>query len=675
MKNVFVGEVQLDKKERRYKILGLCLIVLFFLFFCFMSLKDQAQVRGDGYEYIAQVEAWINHQSMDFREEDYLSIRSDHGENLELTTRNWLQYTDRHKYIANNGKQYAPHFGGYALVVVPGKMLFKALGITPVKSFPATNTMMYTMALMVIFFCAKISFEKKFYLMLLLVFNPAVFYISWVHTEIFSFAFAVIGLVFFYNKRHKTSILFISIAAMQNVSLMFLGMAVGLDYWREIIQKSKQYDVSGKLMGKQTTIQMFKDYKFDIMRAGMCYLPGLLPVIHTMINFGKINLVASVAMENKYLLQKTWAYWTDLNLGIFPYVPLIVIIFIVQIILVIRKKIWYVFLHILSIGGIYFIVSHQIQINSDMEGIMRYNVWVIPILIFFIIYNGDIFSWSSFFKKTLTASAAITMVVICLAMGLFHGNRRTFVPLDFAPWTEIILKYVPRLYNPYQGIFISRTVHREQYGSSIPIVYKDSEGYIRKILMPRTKDLGLQIIGSDEDKDYLADCINSLKDKEYQYISIPYSKKLKAYKLLNEFDSQTIDVKDTTYILDGIYESEGDYCWIQPDVMIGLNADAFDGSDLRLTYMFPDIIKNNIDTDDCSLDIFVNGVLVRQVDLNQISTTEYQEVIIPAADLTRGDDGLMVLELKTNVSVIPFEKKWSIDKRILSLRLQYVGAE
>lgn len=60
------------------------------LYICLFGLKGDNLIRGDGYEYIAQVEAWLNHQSMDIREEDYLRVSRYYGEEVGQRVRNWF---------------------------------------------------------------------------------------------------------------------------------------------------------------------------------------------------------------------------------------------------------------------------------------------------------------------------------------------------------------------------------------------------------------------------------------------------------------------------------------------------------------------------------------------------------------------------------------------------------
>jgi len=664
------------KKERDniFRLLCIGVVVIFGVFLILLSMKSKILMRGDGVEYALQVEAWLNHRSMDIREEDFFSTAYFYGGDIAQGAKERLQIDGEYKYIALNGNRYAPHFGGYSALVSQINLLFKVCRLDPANSFALVNGLLYFAAIMTVFWGARMAYEKKIYLLLLLIINPAVFYLVWPHPEVYSFAFTIMGLVFFYRKQHKISIFLISMAAMQNIGLMFLGMAIGLDYWKKIIRNFFRSENNNKILFVDT-VKLFVKYIIDILIAGICYMPGLLPVIHTWVNFKKINLVATVAMENQYLLEKVWAYWTDLNLGIMPYMPLVVVIFFLQMILLLGKKPWDVFLHVLAVGGIYYVLSHQIQINSDMDAMMRYNVWVVPILLFFVVYNGDVFSWAVWFKRGIGISLVMTVLVMNLSNGLKFGIINVFGSLEFAPWTTAVLKYAPDLYQPYHGIFISRTLNYEQYRTSDPIVYSDSQGNARKLLIPRSQIRGLVIEGTHEDKEWLTNKFGELKDKEYQYISIPYNKQIKVLKALDEFNPEIMNQSNNMYLVKGIHANEGSFCWTEPSVELKMNPKAFKERDFVVVYMLDPIVVDTVDGKKTSIELYINDELITRVDVDTIPVGQYQKLSIKSSDLPAIDNDFWNIKLRTNLCFNPHESGFGDDNRNLSLRLQHIGSE
>jgi len=49
--------------------------------------------------------------------------------------------------------------------------------------------------------------------------------------------------------------------------------------------------------------------------------------------------------------------------------------------------------------------------------------------------------------------------------------------------------------------------------------------------------------------------------------------------------------------------------------------------------------------------------------------------VVNSADITKADEGVLYLELKTNACFNPKEAGFSADNRDLSLRIQYIGAQ
>ena len=305
-------------------------------------------------------------------------------------------------------------------------------------------------------------------------FNPIFFYLNWTHTEVFSFAFTVIGLVFYYNRQYGRAILFLSIAAMQNLAINAFSMMVGIDY---IISCIVEYKLG---TSKFKFSDFIKKFWKKILPYGIFYIPALIPIISTYIRFGTYNLVAEVAMENKYILSKAFNYIFDLNLGIFPYEPILLLAFIVIAVLGIKKNTRATFINISGIGLMLYIIAHQVQINCGMECIMRYNVWIIPMLIFFCVLQNEKIISS---KRILLISCCEALVTICIVFySTFLDN---FDYNHFAPWAEFVMSHKPALYNPTHGIFYTRCLNQETYSTSFPVCFVDKNGKCKKILFQR----------------------------------------------------------------------------------------------------------------------------------------------------------------------------------------------
>lgn len=185
-------------------------------------------VYGDGHEYIMQTVAFQNHFSFGISPEDFEEAKSQFYCDQE-----GLYYTYMNpKCIAfdERGWAYSNHFGAYSAMVTVVKLVLLKLDIYPLWAFCITNLILWTAALLVVFFFLKADDKRKFCILILLILNPAFYYLDWAHTEIYFFAFEVIGLVFLYNKQYIPSILAFSISAMQNVGILPIAAMAGFSY-------------------------------------------------------------------------------------------------------------------------------------------------------------------------------------------------------------------------------------------------------------------------------------------------------------------------------------------------------------------------------------------------------------------------------------------------------------
>ena len=115
------------------------------------------------------------------------------------------------------------------------------------------------------------------------------------------------------------------------------------------------------------------------------------------------------------------------------------------------------------------------------------------------------------------------MTVVIWYGGISADSRISYI--YFTPLTEWVLNYIPAIYNPYHCTFISRTHHVDGgYYYEKPVIYSNSEGCVRKILVtPETADqLRDMITGEDKGLKYIDEKINVIKNRKsgFYYINI-----------------------------------------------------------------------------------------------------------------------------------------------------------
>lgn len=545
---------QKDRGEFWY--LSVFMIILFFTLLCVYINSITPAVQGDGHEYILQTVAFQNHFTFGINKKDLDMAKKQFYKNQET-----LQAVFDNVVHDNRGNAYSFHYGAYAALVTPIKLLLLKMNIYPLWAFSITNYLLWLAAVLVIFFYLKADGKEKFSILILIMFNPAFFYLDWVHTEIYIFSFEVIGLVFLYNKQYALSILALSISSMQNLGVLPLAMVAGVAYILNCIEEYR------KEQTKHTISDFIKGYWKRIIVYGIFYLPGFFPIIMTYIRFGTYNLVAKAAMEDKYLVHKAFDYIFDLNIGVFPYEPILLLFFIIFLVIGIKRRQKTAILNLLGILGVLYIIAHQVQINSGMQEIMRYCIWIIPILIFFVVSNFNLLQADKQGIVLVTVTSIQTvftalLISYCVWWGGDYNNGQ------FAPWTKLILDKVPQIYNPTHGIFYSRTNGAELYYSSVPAVYYNEEGYIRKIMLSKEAE---EVFYSD---DYLLTdaggnvlskkelCSYTIDEGDYKYInftgSVHYAH---SYSLGENILFGTEKYNADNYVQSGLSGNEGWGSW------------------------------------------------------------------------------------------------------------------
>lgn len=652
-------------EKESYKNICKVLIIIFGIMLMGVVIYIEPYISGDGKEYILQTEALANHFTMDIREEDFISLNKNYNKYIEYFQEG---FNIPGLHTATNGKTYSAHYGGYSIFVLPVKLVLKLLDLNQLRSFQIVNAIFYIIALLTVYKFLKTSYKNKCILLILLMANPALYYITWTHTEIFSFSLMTLSLVYFYNKSYKRSIFYISLAAMQNPAIIMFGAIIGIDFLVNLYKKRKDSFLETKQGSKYTIYKFIKENIVDIIKTGILYFPFFLPIIQTFINFHKLNIVASVARESEYILEKAIGYFFDLNLGILPYTPVILILFFIFVLIGFYKRTYNTVLQLIGIIGIFYVICNQKQINSGMNGIMRYNVWIIPIMIFFIIMNKEAFLLKDkFINKILICSALITSYIF-LVSGNFICSQ--FSAVQFSPWTKMIMNNIPEIYNPYHGIFITRTLNQESYSINYPVIYRDYDDYVRKILV--TEDTAKQlnhmfINGSIEDISYLNKEVSEISGDSYKYINLNKKIKIKIYSFIEEFN---VDSNINYSYLGGVYNNEGQFSWIKPHAVIPISDENNSGI-LNIKFLVSDLLRQyNLDKDIC-VSFKINDVLIKTIEINEFDK-EY-DINLDITQIPQMYNGGLVLEIITNAYFNPSDEGISSDDRDLSLNLIYVG--
>lgn len=488
MKSFDTGSIKIDFKY---------VLLLFSIYVVFNMLAIiPPEIYGDGFEYIYMTQAFENHFTPDVREKDILDAQ------LMLKKSNINNFPDPYLgfYKSFSGKMFSYHFWLYSLITVPVKIILEIFNLNEFKAFQVTNSVLYIFALWSIYLFMNIDGQKKILMVTLLAINPIIWYIRWTHPEVFSYSLTIISLVYFTNKNFKLAVLFSALASTQNPPLIILTSIFYLKYFAE----EKKINI--------------KDFIIMLLYG----FPAIIPVIFYLYNYGTPNLIVKIGAAGlKFIsLQRIYDLIFDLNMGMIIYIPIIVILFfLTTFICIVQKDKRKFFNYVWPVSILIMIIlsAQTSNWNHGCSGIMRYSLWMIPVMLYFIFEVIDI--RKIFYKQLLVVSIILQMIIV-----LYGGE---FIPrishLKFNPFAEFILDNLPYLYSPDFETFAERTLNQEtSYLDKLPIVYSHN-GNVTKVLTDFYNYKKLEEIYDITDYDYYNSQLKKLEKNKNKimYINFP----------------------------------------------------------------------------------------------------------------------------------------------------------
>jgi hypothetical protein len=433
-----------------------------------MAFIIQPEMYGDGREYMLMTESFQNHFSPQLLKDDIVKATEDYKFEFELN-RDDGEYPFGF-FTSNTDKTYSYHFWLYSLLVLPIKSILKIINSNQLRCFQIFNALIYIASLWYTYIKYKGSKQNKFFLIMLFMVNPALYYIVWTHTEVFTFSLVCISLVMYSNKEYEKAIFTVSVAAMQNQPIIFLGGMYFIDYFINKYNDEKRIKL--------------KEYLFEMVKKGVFFIPFFSPLIFYYFNFGTFSLIASSGyVRFDGMINKVSSLFFDLNQGMLPFIPMVLLMYFYILFIGILKSKVKSILNITTIIVIMLFCSLQTNWNPGEAGIMRYNVWIIPILIYFIIsLKGEVIYN---IKNKIINNLIVISIILNGFIIIFTGSfKYRYSHVEFNPISKYVLNLAPELYNPQEEIFAERSLGHEDYSENdFPIIYLDHLGNVRKVLL------------------------------------------------------------------------------------------------------------------------------------------------------------------------------------------------
>ncbi len=433
---------------------------------------SQAEITGDGREYLAYARAFAAHLSPDFRQEDLLHVAS-MLDRQEPSFREGLEELGREYTVGRlaygkgfvatqSGSLYSWHFWFYSMFVAPFFEFVHRMELPPASAFALCNWVFVLGALAYLSFLWKGSALQKHTLAALFLLSGTTYYIWWSHPEVFTASLILLALMMASDKRYTLGMMVGAIASTQNPPVFLLVIFISLLAVADISSKTIAASFGGRLL---TAVRRIA--------------PGLLssifvaslPALYFLQALGVASPIAAGGAANPNLIsiERLWSLFFDLNLGIIVAAPGILLgITIVLLTSMMHpkdpaqkdKSTSYPFLYLCIFLSISMAVPtlSTTNWNHGHSVYSRYGFWVGIPLIFGLVKSIPNIS------TAMVRGVAITVIAIQAVVvsyyGVFGKNWRSNY-ISFKPISHYFLREFPQYYNPIPEIFIERISGKE----------------------------------------------------------------------------------------------------------------------------------------------------------------------------------------------------------------------
>lgn len=426
--------------------------------------------QGDGWEYLLMVEAWVRHGSPDIRAGDVEAVAGAVDRWLQVTSgptvpgavRGVVDSELENRFATTPAGRTLPvHFWLYPLVSVPARLVIDALGGWSFNALVVTNVLLVGLAIGTVLAAAG-SGSRRHALAALLLASPIVWYTLFTGGEVFSWALGVMALVALDRGHTAVSAALAGLGAAQNPAMAPLALVPVLRAFSD-----------GGLRGA--------------LRTGVFATLGLLPVADHLWHFGRPGvLLAENASLAGVSASRAFGLLTDLNTGLLPYVPVLLLAVPVAAWTAWRERHarlgWLLLAFVLMLT----LAQTQMNWNSGGMGLHRYLVWMLPVLTWFVV-DG----WPERTRARLAVAAVATSVAV-----LVDWPAETNW-LEHRPVARWVLRHAPALYRPEFEVFAERAAHAEAppgwmrqgrtdgWRELLPVAVGDRAGAVTTLLVDR----------------------------------------------------------------------------------------------------------------------------------------------------------------------------------------------
>jgi len=401
---------------------------------------------GDSGEYLLTLEAFANHGTPDVRAQDAITlgqaaarwpIRGSFGDVWQQTR------------ASRTGRVYTWHFWAYSLAALPVKLVLRAIGGNELAAPQMTNAILLVAAAWFLFLAPWLDRGVAVWWSLLGVIGPPAWFCVWPHTEVFTFALVTVAVACAMGSHFLPATAALAIASTQNPPLAPLAAALAIAAMSRPPRTGRR-----------------------LALACAALFPAFVPPLFYLASFGRPSLMLGESADFQTVsLSKALDLLLDLNIGLVPYVPGVVLLALVALVVARGRERLAVAACCAAFLAGALGASAGIIWNFGTSGPSRYAVWLSPFLIAAAAQLGRKRWGAVALGAALLAQAAVLVTRLPEWGEDDHGRHSYAATFVLGRW--------PGLYNPHPDVFLDRTPALFPNG---PRVFRDQDGTCRKAL-------------------------------------------------------------------------------------------------------------------------------------------------------------------------------------------------
>jgi len=456
---VFVGVaggwLRFGAESTEWLVVAGAIVGVVFAIYAFGAITGPVVYAGDGVAYFPMAQSFAAHGTPDLRSEDIARFTTERMSHDIVGDPPLNQF---HQSPVNS-LWYSDHFWGYSLVSVPVRLLLTLFGFAGMKAFEVLNLLLFFGSVVALLLLADLSAMQRAVFASLLVLSPMTWYIPWSSTEVYTAALVVISIVFFTRKQLALATLFAALASTQNQPLLLLAAAYGGYAVIQLLPK-KRYAEMGRVV--------------------LCGLVAFIPMVFYYATFHLMSLQAQLGFAgwDNVTMARITGFFFDLDQGLLPYLPLVTIVFFIAVVAAIIRLDWWTIARALAVLGMVVLSATTARgWNSASIGLMRYAVWMLPVVVWVVV--------DALGSGRGYAFAAATLVTVQLATLFISLAVSQPVANVHSLFGRIALARVPWSYSPPAEQFVARTTGLDISATEFQPVAFSTGGTITKVLADR----------------------------------------------------------------------------------------------------------------------------------------------------------------------------------------------